>query len=85
MPAADAFPADARALLLQVKGVGPAVLARLEQMGFCRLDQLAAADAGEVVASAAALTGSTCWRNSPQARAAVSAAIAAARAHGGPA
>ncbi len=77
---AGAFPADERAALLGVKGVGPAVVQRLEQMGIASLRQLAAADAGGVVAAAAGLTGSTCWKNSPQARAAIQAAIDFARA-----
>ncbi|MDQ7761868.1 hypothetical protein CJ027_020730, partial [Xanthomonas sontii] len=43
--------------------------------------QLAACDARQLTEQAAALLGSTCWRNSPQARAAMSGAIAAAQAH----
>ncbi|MDR2189331.1 MAG: helix-hairpin-helix domain-containing protein [Azonexus sp.] len=79
MPAAPSFSADERQALLAVKGVGPAVIGRLEQMGFASLAALSEADAAEIVASAAALTGSTCWKNSPQARAAIEAAIALAR------
>ena len=57
------------------------VIARLEQMGFSELEQLAGADAKDIVEKAAALVGSSCWKNSPQARAAIQAAInAAARA-----
>ena len=73
------FPADERATLLALKGVGPGVVARLEQMGIVSLAALACADANENAVSAAALTGSTCWKNSPQARAAITAAITAAR------
>lgn len=73
------FPADERAALLAVKGVGPTVVARLEQMGFSSLGQLAGADATEIVSTAAALVGSTCWKNSPQARAAIQSAILLAR------
>ncbi|ODS55432.1 MAG: Pathogenicity locus [Acidobacteria bacterium SCN 69-37] len=69
------FPPHERTALLAVKGVGPTVLQRLEQMGFCSLQQLARADVLQVVPTAAGLTGSTCWKNSPQARAAVQAAI----------
>lgn len=74
-----AFSADERASLLSVRGVGPTVIARLEQMGFDSLAQLRDADAGDIVARAAALVGGTCWKNSPQARAAIEAAIALAR------
>ncbi|MDR2837590.1 MAG: hypothetical protein LBV49_03335 [Azonexus sp.] len=73
------FASDDKKALLSVKGVGPTVIARLEQMGFTTLAQLSRADAQEIVASAAALTGSTCWKNSPQARAAIEAAIALAQ------
>ena len=74
------FAADERAVLLAVKGVGPTVVQRLEQVGIEDLAALARQDAGAVCAAASALVGSTCWRNSPQARAAVAAAIAAAKA-----
>lgn len=64
--------------LLAAKGVGPKVIERLEQMGFCSLHQVANADAKDILAQGAALTGSSCWKNSPQARAAVQSAIKAA-------
>ncbi|WP_409310587.1 helix-hairpin-helix domain-containing protein [Pectobacterium sp. B1J-3] len=66
---------------MTVKGVGATIIARLEQMGFTTLAQLSEADASDIVANAAVLTGSTCWKNSPQARAAISAAIALAKSH----
>ncbi len=77
------FPPHDRAALLAVKGVGPTVVARLEQLGFASLAQLAEADAADVVAGAAAMLGSSCWRNSPQARAAIEGAIAVARMRSG--
>lgn len=76
-----AFSAEERAVLLAVKGVGPTVVQRLEQVGIEDLAALARQDAGAVCAAASALVGSTCWRNSPQARGAIAAAIEAARAH----
>ena len=79
-----AFSASEREALLAVKGVGPTVIQRLEQLGFGSLPELAGADVREVVASAAGLVGSTCWKNSPQARAAVAAAIEAARQYAEP-
>lgn len=39
------FSPEERAALLKVKGVGPTVVARLEQLGITSLAQLAAADA----------------------------------------
>ena len=76
------FPADERDALLALKGVGPTVVQRLEQMGIASLRQLAAAEPSGIVAGAAALTGSSCWKNSPQARAAIQAAIDLARSRG---
>lgn len=72
------FSTSEKATLLAVKGVGPKVIERLEQMGFCSLDQLADADAKDILAQGAALSGSSCWKNSPQAKAAVHSAIGAA-------
>ena len=68
-----------REALLSVKGVGPTVIQRLEQIGFNSLQQLAIADATEIVTSAAGLVGSTCWKNSPQAKAAIQAVIQLAK------
>ena len=65
-------------ILRKVKGVGPMVIARLEQMGYSDLQQLAEANARDIVERAAALVGSSCWKNSPQAKAAIGAAIDAA-------
>ncbi|SEM54209.1 hypothetical protein SAMN04487857_102524 [Pseudomonas sp. ok272] len=65
--------------LLTVKGVGPTVIRRLEQLGITTLAQLSQATTGDIVTQAAALVGSTCWKNSPQARAAIDAAIHHAR------
>ncbi|TQM06744.1 hypothetical protein FB548_3117 [Pseudoxanthomonas sp. 3HH-4] len=73
------FPVEERDALLALKGVGPTVVQRLEQMGIASLRQLAAAEPSEIVASAAGLTGSTCWKNSPQARAAIQSAVDFAR------
>ena len=73
------FSGDERDALLALKGIGPAVVQRLEQMGIASLRQLAAAEPSEIVASAAGLTGSTCWKNSPQARAAIQSAVDFAR------
>jgi predicted RecB family nuclease len=73
------FPLEERRALLNVKGVGPTVIARLEQMGFESLAHLGKANALDVVSKASAMLGSTCWKNSPQARAAIQAAIALAQ------
>jgi hypothetical protein len=74
------FSDEERALLLGVQGVGATVVARLEQLGFQSLAQLADAETMDIVTQASAMLGSSCWRNSPQARAAISGAIEAAKA-----
>lgn len=73
------FPAKERALLLGVKGVGPTVIGRLEQLGYHSLRELAEADTGQIVRLVASMLGSTCWQNSPQARVAIESAIVMAR------
>jgi len=73
------FPLEERQALLKVKGVGETVVARLEQLGIDSLAQLARADALDIVTQASTLVGSSCWKNSPQARAAIQAAIALAK------
>ncbi len=73
------FSTEERDALLALKGVGPTVVQRLEQMGIASLRQLAVSESSEIVASAAGLIGSSCWKNSPQARAAIQAAIDLAR------
>ena len=44
-------------------------------MGLDDIAKLAAADLDDILERGAQLTGSTCWRNSPQAKAAIAAAI----------
>ncbi|MBY0460579.1 MAG: hypothetical protein K2V38_24955 [Gemmataceae bacterium] len=72
------FPADEKRAMLALKGVGPTVIARLEQIGFGSLADLRGADVAEITRRAAELVGSTCWRNSPQARAAIAAVVSLA-------
>jgi hypothetical protein len=69
------FPPQERQALLSLKGVGPTVVARLEQMGFESLAQLSRAHVLDLLTQASKITGSSCWKNSPQARAAIQAAI----------
>lgn len=56
------FTDNERSALLAVKGVGPTVVTRLEQLGFTSLAQLGQADMNEIVSSAAAMVGSGCWK-----------------------
>lgn len=75
------FSAQERALLLAVKGVGPVVIRRLEEIGIPDFSTLAGQDAEVLSREIAARLGGTCWRNSPLARAALEGAIVAARNH----
>ena len=73
------FSAVDRAVLLAVKGVGPTVVMRLEQMGITSLKSLSGRDPLTICSEAAGLTGGTCWKNSPIARKAITAAVEAAQ------
>ena len=68
-----------RQCLLDVPGVGQAVVSRLEQIGISTLDQLAVVEVDDVLLQISTLLGATCWRSSPQARVAVMLAVALAR------
>ncbi|MGY3925818.1 helix-hairpin-helix domain-containing protein [Aeromonas simiae] len=76
------FSSSERTALLSLKGVGPTVLTRLEAVGIDSLAILAQSEADELLRTLSLMLGSTCWRNSPQAHAAITAAIALARQHG---
>ncbi|WP_374554380.1 recombinase RecA [Aquitalea pelogenes] len=73
------FTAEERQQLLALKGVGPTVIARLEQIGFSSLSQLADQDAADITWQVAQAIGSSCWHNSPQARQAITSIITLAR------
>lgn len=75
----EKFSAAEKAVLLEVKGVGPKVVERFEQLGIHTLRKLAKQDARAICEQASLLVGGTCWKNSPQARDAVAAAISAAQ------
>ena len=61
--------------------MGKTILQRLQQMGLDDVATLAAADLDDVLEQGARLTGLTCWKNSPQAKAAIAAAIEWAKQH----
>ena len=61
--------------MLRLKGVGPTVIARLEQVGFSSLSQLKTTKSEDVTKQISQMLGSTCWHNSPQARASIQAVI----------
>ncbi|MFD1261573.1 helix-hairpin-helix domain-containing protein [Entomomonas asaccharolytica] len=70
-----------KSALLTVKGVGNTVIQRLEQMGIDSLSILSTANAEDITKQAAAMLNATCWKNSPQAKAAINNAIQFAKAY----
>ncbi len=78
------FTAGDRRVLLAVKGVGPTVIDRLEQIGIDSLAMLADTAPGDILDQVSAMLGATCWRNSPQAQSAIVGAIEAAKRRCGP-
>ncbi|KLV08171.1 hypothetical protein C9I92_16340 [Photobacterium ganghwense] len=74
-----AFSDTEREALLAVKGVGPTVLKRFEEIGIDTLSDLATYQADEITERVASMLRTTCWKNSPQAKAAIEAAISRAK------
>jgi hypothetical protein len=65
--------------MLEVKFVGNTVIYRLEEMGFSRLAELRDETANALTLRISKHIGSTCWHNSPQARASIQGLIDLAR------
>lgn len=64
-----------RQAMLQLKGVGETVISRIEQLGFYSLTQLQNQEAEIITKQISQMIRSTCWHNSPQARASIQAVI----------
>jgi hypothetical protein len=69
------FSTAERQKMLQLKGVGSTVIDRLEQIGYVSLAMLKDQDAARITKEISVMMGSTCWHNSPQARASIQAVI----------
>ncbi|MCE2028662.1 helix-hairpin-helix domain-containing protein [Sessilibacter corallicola] len=65
--------------LLAVKGVGPTVIQRFEEIGICSFDQLKKCQTNDVAEMIANMLNSTCWKNSPQSKNAIRGAIERAK------
>jgi predicted flap endonuclease-1-like 5' DNA nuclease len=74
-----AFTDQEKAALLELKGVGPTVIKRFEEIGIDSFDELAKFDANEIAEMVASMLRTTCWKNSPQAKAAINVAIERAK------
>ncbi|MCP1288948.1 recombinase RecA [Chromobacterium sp. S0633] len=77
------FSTNEKDKMVALKGVGATVVSRLEQIGFSSLPQLADQDPALLTRQIADMMGSSCWHNSPQARAAIQAVVDLARAERG--
>ena len=69
------FSEDEKRSLLSQKGIGETILTRLEEMGLDDVKILATTNPDFILQRGAEITGSTCWRNSPQARKAIETAV----------
>nr|WP_319395455.1 hypothetical protein [uncultured Desulfobacter sp.] len=70
-----AFSSQEKEALLAVKGVGPTVIKRFEEIGIDSFEKLKKYQSREIAEMVASMLGTTCWKNSPQAKAAIKAAI----------
>ena len=69
------FSEEEKRSLLSQKGIGATILKRLEEMGLDDVKILAVTSPDFILQRGAEITGSTCWRNSPQARKAIETAV----------
>ena len=69
------FTAQETQALLKLKGVGPTVVKRLEEIGIHSFSELKRYQAEDIADMVASMLNTTCWKNSPQAKNAISAAI----------
>ena len=68
---AKGFTIKDREALLTLKFVGEKVISRLEEIGFYNLDSLKTLDTMQICEMVSAHVGTTCWKNSPQAKSAI--------------
>jgi predicted flap endonuclease-1-like 5' DNA nuclease len=74
-----AFSEAEKAALLDVKGVGPTVVRRFEEIGIDSFSTLASYEPKEIAERVASMLRATCWKNSPQALLALKSAIERAK------
>lgn len=63
-----AFQKEQKEELLKVKYVGETVVKRFEQIGINSLEDLAKSNVEEITDIVSDILGSSCWKNSPQAK-----------------
>ena len=69
------FSKEEKEELLKVKFVGETVIKRFEQIGIDSLEKLSLSSVEEITDIVSDILGSSCWKNSPQAKKAVFNAI----------
>ncbi len=69
------FSKEEKSALLELKGVGPTVVKRFEEIGINSFQELKNYKAEDIVEMVASMLNTTYWKNSPQAKSAISAAI----------
>lgn len=73
------FNDEEKSALLKVKGVGPTVVKRFEEIGISSFEELKKYKAEDIAEMVASMLNTTCWKNSPQAKSAITAAIERAK------
>lgn len=73
------FSKQEKEALLAVKGVGPTVVKRFEEIGISSFQELEGYRADDIAEMVASMLNTTCWKNSPQAKGAINAAIERAK------
>ncbi|WP_340677984.1 helix-hairpin-helix domain-containing protein [Paraglaciecola sp.] len=69
------FNLEEKQALLSLKGVGPTVVKRFEEIGIISFEELKQYRAEDIAEMVASMLNTTCWKNSPQAKSAINAAI----------
>jgi hypothetical protein len=69
------FKKEEKIELLKLKYVGETVIKRFEQIGIDSLEKLSRSSVDEITDIVSDILGSSCWKNSPQAKKAVQNAI----------
>lgn len=69
------FSEEEKEALLAIKGVGPTVVKRFEEIGISSFQELEKYRADDIAEMVASMLNTTCWKNSPQAKDAINSAI----------
>lgn len=73
------FSQDEKNALLALKGVGLTVIKRFEEIGIESFDELKNYEVDEITSLVSSMMRTSCWKNSPQAKSAVSTAVERAK------